>query len=76
MGSEKPFPTIPVVQFRPPAPRMQEGILPEEEQQMMQVDLPHNPVQMPDLIVEEGPMNQGKNMDLETKRNEFFLLTK
>lgn len=60
VGSEKPFPTIPVVQFRPPAPRMQEGILPEEEQQMMQVDLPHNPVQMPDLIVEEGPMNQGQ----------------
>lgn len=38
---------------------MQEGILPEEEQQMMQVDLPNDPVRMPDLIVEEGPMNQG-----------------
>lgn len=61
VGSEKPFPTIPVVQFRPPATQMREGILPEEEQQMMQVDLPHNPVQMPDLIVEEGPMNHGKN---------------
>ena len=27
---------------------------------MMQVDLPNDPVQMPDLIVEEGPMNQGE----------------
>ena len=26
---------------------------------MMQVDLPRDPVQMPDLIVEQGPKNQG-----------------
>ena len=71
--AHKPFPQIPVshdqenmenppvVHFRPPVPQMREGILPEEEQQMMQVDLPHDPVQMPDLIVEEGPMNSGKS---------------
>lgn len=59
VGTENDFPTIPATQFEAPGPRMQEGILPVEEQQMMQVDLPHNPVQMLDPIVEEGPMNQG-----------------
>ena len=57
VGSPKELPALPAIQFQPP--RLQEGILPVEEQQMMQVDLPRDPVQMPDLIVEQVPKHQG-----------------